>query len=61
MLCFNSLSQVLHLPCTFCRDNAQHYENVNMKKEEKKCEHFIPRYHESVTLQEQKKVKLIQQ
>ncbi|XP_033889712.2 sperm-tail PG-rich repeat-containing protein 2 [Acipenser ruthenus] len=36
-------------------DNAQHYENVNMKKEEKKCEHFIPRYHESITLQEQKK------
>lgn len=36
-----------------------HCENVNIKKEDKKkCVLYIPRYHEEIVLQEEKKVTL---
>ncbi|XP_071974166.1 sperm-tail PG-rich repeat-containing protein 2 isoform X2 [Engystomops pustulosus] len=38
------------------QESALHYENVNSKKEDKKkYEPFIPRYHEVIVLQEEKK------
>ncbi|MEE6460647.1 hypothetical protein FKM82_001053 [Ascaphus truei] len=38
------------------QESALHYENVNSKKEDKKkYEPFIPRYHEVIALQEEKK------
>ncbi|XP_053556148.1 sperm-tail PG-rich repeat-containing protein 2 [Bombina bombina] len=38
------------------QESAVHYENVNSKKEDKKkYETFIPRYHEVIVLQEEKK------
>ncbi|KAM4706645.1 sperm-tail PG-rich repeat-containing protein 2 [Discoglossus pictus] len=38
------------------QESALHYENVNSKKEDKKkYETFIPRYHEVIVLQEEKK------
>nr|XP_015195799.1 PREDICTED: sperm-tail PG-rich repeat-containing protein 2 isoform X2 [Lepisosteus oculatus] len=36
-------------------ESALHYEHVNIRKEEQKQELFIPRYHEVVALQEEKK------
>uniref|UniRef100_A0A8D2L3M6 Sperm tail PG-rich repeat containing 2 n=1 Tax=Varanus komodoensis TaxID=61221 RepID=A0A8D2L3M6_VARKO len=38
------------------QESAVHYENVNIRKEDqKKCDLYVPRYHEEIVLQEEKK------
>ncbi|XP_062992162.1 sperm-tail PG-rich repeat-containing protein 2 [Elgaria multicarinata webbii] len=38
------------------QENAAHYENVNIRREDqKKCDLYVPRYHEEIVLQEEKK------
>lgn len=51
------LSKTLSLSLSVCLSLETHYENVNLQKEQKgRAELIIPRYHELVPKQEEKKV-----